>query len=176
MKHLKRYNENLINGIIDLKEIEELFYPLSDEHYLNVTVTKERARYIRFDKPIMYLGKSVYNFKNDNIAYVLAGDMANLPFHQTIRVLITKSPIISHSIENKPMNKMDITTFVDELKFPIDYLEQEKGLKLKQLWASRQGNYGNDYPNYLYYKDLDALVGDDILGKSMLSLVLYFGN
>jgi hypothetical protein len=173
MKHLRRYNES-ISDVNDMKEIEELFYPLSDEHYLNVTVTKDLNRSVKFDKPIMHHGREdVSKHKN----------MGSIPFHildnptyPIIRVLIAKSPIVSHSLINEPKYKMDINTFADELRFPIDYLLKEKGLKLDYVWASRQVNYGNDYPTYLYYKDLDALVGDQNMGKSMLALVLYFGD
>ncbi len=172
MKYLRRYNEN-ISDVTDMKEIEELFYPLSDEHYF-VTVTKDLTRSIKFDKPIMYHGREdVSKYKN----------MGSIPFHildnptyPIIRIFITKSPIVSHSLINEPKYKMDINTFVNELKFPIDYLLKEKGLKLDHVWASRQVNYGNDYPNYLYYKDLDALLSDEIMNKNMLSLILYFSD
>lgn len=173
--HLSSYNES-ISDLTDLKEIEELFYPISDDHYFNILVRKDRARYIRFDKPIVYvrnksLGKSVYKFKNiSNIS----DDLNDSPFHPVIRVLITKSEI-GPSLNNKPTNRMDLNTFVDDLKFPIDYIEKEKGLKLRQIWVSGFF-YGSDYPSYLYYRDLDALMSDDIMNKSMLSLVLYFGD
>ena len=173
MKHLRRFNES-ISDVNDLQEVEELFYPLSDELQLNVKVIKDRYRIINFTKPIMYHGRADIN-RIYNIGRI-PDNLVDDPTYPVIRVLITKSPIVSHSLINEPKYKMDINTFADELKFPIDYLLNEKGLRLSQVWASRQANYGNNYPDYLYYKDLDTLVGDQNMGKSMLSLVLYFGD
>lgn len=174
MKYLKKYNElnESISDVTDMKEIEELFYPISDEH-INVEAAINISQLIRFDKPIIYFFDMISPKEN---MCQLNTDIHHLGSNQLITVTITKSPIITHSLINKPEYKLNINPFSEDLRFAIEYLGKEKGLNLKQIYVCRQELYNSNYPINLYYKDLNTLLSDDIASKSILSLILYFGD
>lgn len=177
MKYLKTYFESL-SEVTDIKEIEELFYPLSDDHYLNILVKKSPFRHVHFTKPIMYLDSKEFSRdlmkKMDKVPNTASKPSTNL---NSIQVIITKNTLDSDiSVRNSSHNSFDVIKFIDELKFPIEYIEKEKGLHLRQVYVNRYSFADSDYPKFIYYKDIDTLLQDTTANKNLLSLVLYFGE
>jgi hypothetical protein len=170
MKYLKRFEG--VNDIIDLNEIEELFYPISDEN-INIIAKKDTFQIIKFDKPIMYFN-NIENSKNNMCE--INPKIHYLDQKELIAVIITKGETRGSSILNRVSNRMDIVPFEEDLKFAIRYIEDEKNLFLKQVYVARQELYKSNYPTNLFYKDLDTLLKDEIARKTVLSLALYFGE
>jgi hypothetical protein len=153
----------------ELEEIEELFYPISDDNNFDIDISKRNFRKIKFIKPIMACDPEV-NKKFDNIACISHKYIDKHDLCPVIRVVISPAGLL------KGEKQMNINSFINELKFPINYITKELGLELNMLWANRGIKYTNDYeyPQNLYYKDLDTLLNDKIMCKGISSLVLYF--